>query len=267
MSLSQKPATVNTTSKEASLPIQPVAAQIMDFPHGFWQQHGPQPSRWLQAEAQNHRHLHDLRWQHSKQINMVSVRALIIDIDVVSGSSIDHKHQHDPRQQHGPRTAAWRSFDQKRRNPENEPFILQLRFLVTQSQGNCVDGQRVQGQNLFELQAAVHHSALLGNNMLICLSKTHSSTHHCCPAAASASLVLLLLAFYTAVSAIFSQVHKPIFKDSSHKTFTFQLFQRYLMLCRFILGCQASPQNLCGSLRLLAVALASQVLVATSTIS
>jgi hypothetical protein len=45
------------------------------------------------------------------------------------------------------------------------------------------------------------------------------------------------------------------------------LFQRYLMLCRFILGCQASPQNLCGSLRLLAVALASQVLVATSTIS
>lgn len=53
------------------------------------------------------------------------------------------------------------------RTTQKGPFILQLRFLVTQSQGNCVDRQRGQGQNLFELQAAVHHSALLGNNMLL----------------------------------------------------------------------------------------------------
>lgn len=65
--------------EKASLPITARGRLVYRFPHGLWQQHGPQKSIWPQAAAQasvilmssggdtDHEH-HVLRLQHRPQI-------------------------------------------------------------------------------------------------------------------------------------------------------------------------------------------------------
>lgn len=106
MSLILSYESVAITAKGASLPVTASGSMDPELLHGFSKQHGLWTSTWFLAAFRitNISPVDGAAWV--MDINMPSDNQAM-DINLDSGISTDHGHQHDSRCQHRPRTPAW----------------------------------------------------------------------------------------------------------------------------------------------------------------